>query len=301
MSAKVDRAIPSHRPPLRILALAVLLTGAVLEVPVYGQTSFQATLEGSQEVPPVTTSASGTASLTLNAAQDALTMSLTLLGVDLDGSQDILTVDRVTETLTVIFGRTTYRRGDVNVDGAFNLADAVFILNSLFGGTEQPTCEKAADGNDDDVDGVVDDNRCGAARRSGRDRPHVLSSCTYRPLSATAMVDAGALNDADIVIVDPPRKGLDAQVVQALLLLRRGGPGGSGPSLLVYVSCGFDAFARDCSLLSSPLPDSATTTRDPSPSGAASTCTTASARRSSRARSCASTRTSTAPCRSSPR
>lgn len=91
-----------------------------------------------------------------------------------------------------------------------------------------------------------------------------ITHCRYRPLSATAMVEAGALDGADIVVVDPPRKGLDPEVLQALLLERRcdgtrdarshrAGKGGGdilgGPSLLVYVSCGFDAFERDCAQL----------------------------------------------------
>jgi len=77
----------------------------------------------------------------------------------------------------------------------------------------------------------------------------------YESKSATAMVQSGALNEADVVIVDPPRKGLDAEVLDGLLLQGRRGPASSTagaprrPSLLVYVSCGFDAFERDCSRL----------------------------------------------------
>ena len=48
---------------------------------------FVATLSGDQEVPPVVTPASGTAQLTLNAAQDRLEIHLTIVGLDLDGSQ----------------------------------------------------------------------------------------------------------------------------------------------------------------------------------------------------------------------
>ncbi len=39
-------------------------------------------------------------------------------------------------------------RGDSNSDCSFNLADAVFTLNALFGGGVQPTCLDAADTND---------------------------------------------------------------------------------------------------------------------------------------------------------
>jgi 23S rRNA (uracil1939-C5)-methyltransferase len=55
-----------------------------------------------------------------------------------------------------------------------------------------------------------------------------------------------ALN-IDLVIVDPPRKGLDEEVVQALCLRTNNGAG--GPKRLIYVSCGFDAFRQDFSNL----------------------------------------------------
>lgn len=64
----------------------------------------------------------------------------------------------------------------------------------------------------------------------------------YVPKSALDMVNAGALNNADVCIVDPPRKGLENGVTSALVK--------QGPlKLLVYVSCGFDAFQRDCKML----------------------------------------------------
>lgn len=40
-------------------------------------------------------------------------------------------------------------RGEVNGDGAINLADAVSVLLHLFAGGDEPTCMKAADANDD--------------------------------------------------------------------------------------------------------------------------------------------------------
>ncbi len=46
----------------------------------------------------------------------------------------------------------------------------------------------------------------------------------------------------DIVIVDPPRKGLDDAVIAALLK-------SPGPQRLIYVSCGFNAFKRDANQL----------------------------------------------------
>jgi 23S rRNA (uracil1939-C5)-methyltransferase len=50
-----------------------------------------------------------------------------------------------------------------------------------------------------------------------------------------------ALDGADVAIVDPPRKGLDPVLLNALC--------SSGPRRLVYVSCGLDAFLRDAARL----------------------------------------------------
>jgi 23S rRNA (uracil1939-C5)-methyltransferase len=54
----------------------------------------------------------------------------------------------------------------------------------------------------------------------------------------------GQCEDAEVVIVDPPRRGLDEGVLQ---LLTGKHESASAPSLrrLIYVSCGFDAFDRD--------------------------------------------------------
>jgi tRNA/tmRNA/rRNA uracil-C5-methylase (TrmA/RlmC/RlmD family) len=63
----------------------------------------------------------------------------------------------------------------------------------------------------------------------------------YESKNASAMVHGEELRNADLVVVDPPRKGLDAEVLHGLnkrdcrKRLRA----------LVYVSCGFDAFCRD--------------------------------------------------------
>ena len=63
-------------------------------------------------------------------------------------------------------------------------------------------------------------------------------SISYESASAESMVAKGCLDQADFVIVDPPRKGLDRSVVDGLCNHHR-------PRHLVYVSCGFDAFVRD--------------------------------------------------------
>ncbi len=51
-----------------------------------------------------------------------------------------------------------FRRGDMNADGGRDIADAVFGLNWLFGGTEadEPTCIDAVDANDDGQVDVAD-------------------------------------------------------------------------------------------------------------------------------------------------
>lgn len=42
-----------------------------------------------------------------------------------------------------------FQRGDANADGGTNVTDAVFVLNFLFSGGEDPPCIKAGDSNDD--------------------------------------------------------------------------------------------------------------------------------------------------------
>jgi len=68
--------------------------------------------------------------------------------------------------------------------------------------------------------------------------------CTYIPKNATDVIrEAGVLSkNCEIIVVDPPRKGLDDYVSQSFI-------DADGPKLLVYVSCGFDAFMRDCDKL----------------------------------------------------
>jgi hypothetical protein len=64
---------------------------------VSGQSNFFAALDGSQEVGPNNSTATGTAAFVLNAAQDRLTIDLTIMGLDLDGNQTPdITSDNVT-------------------------------------------------------------------------------------------------------------------------------------------------------------------------------------------------------------
>ena len=53
--------------------------------------------------------------------------------------------------------------------------------------------------------------------------------------------DAASSRGADLVIVDPPRKGLEPELLQALLE--------DGPERLIYLSCGFDSLLRDAAAL----------------------------------------------------
>ncbi|MGE3963870.1 MAG: right-handed parallel beta-helix repeat-containing protein [Planctomycetota bacterium] len=53
----------------------------------------------------------------------------------------------------------TFRRGDVNLDGARNIADAVYLLGNLFPGPGGPNaidCQDSADGNDDGAANIAD-------------------------------------------------------------------------------------------------------------------------------------------------
>jgi tRNA/tmRNA/rRNA uracil-C5-methylase (TrmA/RlmC/RlmD family) len=59
--------------------------------------------------------------------------------------------------------------------------------------------------------------------------------------SGTAGGHASLIADSDFVIADPPRKGLDAELVSAL----RQAP----PQRFAYVSCDIDSFERDAAQL----------------------------------------------------
>ena len=67
------------------LSLFLLVAIPARAMPIF----FEATLDGGQEVPPSGSSASGTATLELNAAQDRLEIMIQLFGLDLDGAQTL--------------------------------------------------------------------------------------------------------------------------------------------------------------------------------------------------------------------
>ncbi|HET9957560.1 MAG TPA: hypothetical protein VFQ61_23840 [Polyangiaceae bacterium] len=74
--------------------------------------------------------------------------------------------------------------------------------------------------------------------------PELAERVQLRPGSAGSATDL--LGQVDLVIVDPPRKGLDRALLEGLLRIP--------PARLVYVSCGLDALVREAQeLLSSQL------------------------------------------------
>jgi len=62
---------------------------------------------------------------------------------------------------------------------------------------------------------------------------------TYLNSSAKERALSGDFELFDLLLVDPPRKGLDVEVIDALLATH-------SLTRLVYVSCGFKAFVNDC-------------------------------------------------------
>jgi CHRD domain len=70
----------------RFFAVAVLAL-VTLTAPAFAQTQLAANLDSTQVVGGTSSPASGTGAMTLNVAEDALTYSITLVGLDLDGLQ----------------------------------------------------------------------------------------------------------------------------------------------------------------------------------------------------------------------
>lgn len=123
---------------------------------------------------------------------------------------------------------------------------------------------------------------CFEAARLQMQPKRIRQRASYRSEGATAVAQSGGLRGFDLVIVDPPRKGLDDEVVQALLEYdHRGASHSTGQAgqasrkiakygtdgevlpvsvtnapepvrnnmRLIYVSCGFPAFKRDAARL----------------------------------------------------
>ena len=77
--------------------------------------------------------------------------------------------------------------------------------------------------------------------------PKLATKLAYEAKPAADVARRGGLDDADVVLVDPPRKGLCDDVRDALL--RRPRKRNRKPRRLLYVSCGFDALKRDLDAL----------------------------------------------------
>jgi hypothetical protein len=71
----------------------------------------------------------------------------------------------------------------------------------------------------------------------------------YTVSTAAAAVAAGAFQGADVITVDPPRKGLEADLLLALATGDAMAAAGCTAHTLVYLSCGFASFQRDVAAL----------------------------------------------------
>ena len=71
----------------------------------------------------------------------------------------------------------------------------------------------------------------------------------YSVSTAAAAVAAGAFYSADVICVDPPRKGLEADLLLALATDDAMAAAGCSAHTLVYLSCGFVSFQRDVEAL----------------------------------------------------
>lgn len=69
---------------------------------------------------------------------------------------------------------------------------------------------------------------------------NVRDRITYHVGSSVSLINL--MKDVDIVIVDPPRKGLDRPLLQAVENDKR-------LKKIIYVSCGWPSFQRDCDVL----------------------------------------------------
>jgi tRNA/tmRNA/rRNA uracil-C5-methylase (TrmA/RlmC/RlmD family) len=68
----------------------------------------------------------------------------------------------------------------------------------------------------------------------------------YDALSAEDAITAGQCDEAEVILVDPPRKGLDKGVMNLLLGIHPEKQHSSTLSKLIYVSCGYEALERNC-------------------------------------------------------
>lgn len=111
---------------------------------------------------------------------------------------------------------------------------------------------------------------CFEAARLSMEPESVRSRASYRSEPAGAVAASGGLRGYELILVDPPRKGLDEEVLQAMLHFdppsaaskktSESKTSGSAEQpvinaeRLIYVSCGFPAFKRDAARLTGRTP-----------------------------------------------
>ncbi len=88
-------------------------------------------------------------------------VSLTSIDVNSDGALDVVVANSVANSLQVFVNASTpsitnFRRGDATGDGVIDLADPILLLGALFGDDATPTCQDAADFDDDGTMGIGD-------------------------------------------------------------------------------------------------------------------------------------------------
>lgn len=84
-------------------------------------------------------------------------------------------------------------------------------------------------------------DRC-ASSLPGEDSAKVYFEC----LDAANAIDDGQCDEADVLLVDPPRRGLQDKIRTFLLNKREEKPLPGKLRRLIYVGCGFEAVERDC-------------------------------------------------------
>ena len=108
------------------------------------------------------------------------------------GSQD----DLVARYISVLGGAPpvgpTFKRGDCNADGSFNIADAIFMLAALFSGGPAGTCQDACDGNDDGSLNIADAIYVLAALFSGGPSPSAPGTTTCGEDPTTDTLDCAS-------------------------------------------------------------------------------------------------------------
>lgn len=159
--------------------------------------------------------------------------------------------NRTTATTTATLGHCLELYGGVGTIG-LNLID---LFDSIESSDENPFNEKCFNAAADQITTTAASSSSSSSSRIMRMIPInelKRKRITYISKSASDVVinNYSSLQKARVVIVDPPRKGLDETVIEALCKdYNYNTDVGEGEQqqqqALIYVSCGFDAFRRD--------------------------------------------------------